>query len=175
MNTPMPWDDQAHDSGRLDGWTAWSQAVQGALALGASSGSALLLMDEDYSHWPLGEPGAVEALAQWVLGSGRHVTCTLLARDWQGVARQHPRWVRWRAPWAHRVVCRQVPEDELTSLQALRPTLVVQGRLGLQLLDTEHGVGQWTRRAATLSEWWQLGDAISQRSIDAMPITTLGL
>ncbi|HIV70021.1 MAG TPA: hypothetical protein H9903_03725 [Candidatus Aquabacterium excrementipullorum] len=169
-----PWSDPAHDSGRLDGWGAWSDAVRALLAQAASEPASLLMFDEDYVHWPLGEKACVDALEQWALG-GRQLHCTMLATDWQHVPRQHPRWLRWRVTWAHKLSCRALPDDEQSALQSLRPMLVLEGRLGISLLDTEHGTGIWSRAPSTLREWWQGGDAISQRSIDAMPATTLGL
>lgn len=169
-----PWSDPAHDSGRLDGWGAWSDAVRAALAEAAARPASLMMFDEDYAHWPLGERACVEALAQWALG-GRALHCTMLASDWQHVPKQHPRWLRWRVSWAHKLSCKVLPEDEQSALQSARPMLVIEGRLGIQLLDAEHGTGLWSRVPSTLREWWQAGDAISQRSIDAMPATTLGL
>lgn len=169
-----PWSDLAHDSGRLDGWGAWSEAVQALLAHAAREPASLLMLDEDYAHWPLGERACVEALGQWALG-GRQLHCTMLADDWHDVPKRHPRWLRWRAAWTHKVSCKSLPEDEQSALQSLRPLLVLEGKLGISLLDAEHGTGIWSRAPSTLREWWQAGDAISQRSIDAMPATTLGL
>ena len=169
-----PWSDPAHDSGRLDGWGAWSDAVRALLAEAAAQPGALLMFDADYSQWPLGEKACVDALEQWALG-GRHLHCTMLAADWAHVPRQHPRWLRWRTTWAHKLSCKVLPEDEAPTFQSLRPMLVLEGKLGISLLDAEHGTGLWSRLPSTLREWWQAGDVISQRSIDAMPATTLGL
>lgn len=169
-----PWSDSEHNSGRLDGWGAWADAVRALLAEAGEHPASLLMFDADYSHWPLGELACVQALEQWALG-GRHLHCTMLAGQWQHVPQQHPRWMRWRVIWAHKLSCKSLPDDEQSAWQRLHPMLVLEGRLGISLLDEEHGTGIWSRSPSTLREWWQGGDAISQRSIDAMPATTLGL
>lgn len=172
--TRIPWDDPEAEGGRLDGWAAWALAVRALLSEAAAHPTDLFLFDDDYTRWPLGEAGCVDSLEHWAL-SGRARHLTLLARQWDAVPRQHPRWVRWRAPWGHRVSCKSLPENEESAWQTLRPMMVLKDRLGIELLDTEHGIGHWSRRPATLQEWWRSGDAISQRSVDALPVTTLGL
>lgn len=174
MDDPAPWHDGQTDSGRLDGWGAWAAAVRRALEDAARHPADLFLFDEDYTRWPLGEKACVDAFETWALAR-RSGHCTLLARSWEQVPRLHPRWLRWRGPWGHRITCKALVEEEQSAWLLLRPTLLVRDRLGLQLLDSERGAGLWTRRAGQLAEWWQLGDAISQRSVDAMPVTTLGL
>ena len=61
------------------------------------------LCDEDFADWPLGERAIVELLTQWA-GSSRKLT--LIARNFDEVARRHPRWVAWRRDWSHIVSCR---------------------------------------------------------------------
>lgn len=169
-----PVDGDTALGGRITGWADWASKVREVLALAADQRASLLMLDTDFTQWPLGEIACVESLEQWSLRHSQ-VHCTLLARDWTAFPRQHPRWLRWRGTWAHKVSCKAVAEEDISSLQPLRPTLVLQGVMGLQLLDTDAGVGLWSQRPAQLHEWWQFGDAISQRSAESMPVTTVGL
>lgn len=170
----VPWPGGEAEGGHLEGWAAWAEHVRALLAMAETQAASLICLDEDFEHWPLGERACVASLEQWALAH-RHSQCHMLALDWSKVGRRHPRWVQWRAPWGHRVHCRQISEDEQSSLQVFRPLLVLQGVMGLRMLDTERGIAVWSRRPAVLAEWWHEGDAILQRSQEAMPVTTLGL
>lgn len=170
-----PADGDAEEGGRIDGWKDWAARVREALSLAGAQPASLMMVDEDFSQWPLGETACVQGFEQWSLGSSRGMRCTLLARRWDDFAQRHPRWLRWRATWSHKVECRGWHDEELSSLLVPKPMLVLQGAIGLQMLDVERGTGLWSRRPATLVEWWQMGDAISQRSVETMPVTTAGL
>jgi hypothetical protein len=173
MNT-APWDAGAAEGGHFEGWPAWVDHVRALLELAATRPEPLFCLDQDFSHWPLGEAGCVAALSQWVQGHPR-AQCTMMASDWSRVAAQHPRWVSWRAPWGHRVLCRSPQPDEGGCTQEIHALIVLRGVLGLQVLDSERCIAVWSRKPQVLSRWWQQGDVILQRSQDAMPITTLGL
>lgn len=174
MISPAPDDLDDSTGGRIEGWADWSGRVREVLALAAKAPASLLMLDINFDRWPLGEVACVQCFEQWALNH-RHGHCTLVAQDWRNFAQHHPRWLRWRAAWSHKVHCKSIPEEELSSLQSLRPILVLEGGMGVQMLDPESGRGLWSRRPSTLMDWWRLGDAISQRSIEAMPVTTVGL
>lgn len=162
------------ERGRIEGWPEWAELVRAAVAEAAATSSSLWLQDDDFAHWPIGERACVESFDQWVL-SGRQVHATLVALRWDGFVKAHPRWLRWRTTWVHKVDCLVFPEDQISSLEGFRPTLVVKDRLLMQLLDAERGVGVWTRNPASLQAAWHQCDAISQRSLDSGVSTTLGL
>ncbi len=174
-DAPQDEDQAETEGGRIEGWTDWAERVREVLALAGEQPASLMMIDEDFAHWPLGEIASVQALERWSLASSRGMRCSLLAHTWDDFARRHPRWLRWRATWAHKVECRGWQQEELSSMLMPKPTLILQGTMGLQMLDAEHGIGLWSRRPATLAGWWQLGDAISQRSVETMPVTTAGL
>ncbi|RZL10853.1 MAG: hypothetical protein EOP40_04870 [Rubrivivax sp.] len=174
-DAPQDHDHIEPDGGRIEGWTAWAERVREVLALAGSQPASLMMVDEDFAQWPLGDIACVQSFEQWSLASSRGMRCTLLAHRWDEFARRHPRWLRWRATWSHKVECRGWHEEDLSSMVNPKPMLILQGTMGLQMLDVERGTGLWSRRPAALSEWWQFGDAISQRSIETMPVTTAGL
>lgn len=162
------------EHGRIEGWPDWAEHVRAALQEAATTSAALHLQDADFARWPLGERTCVESFDRWVLAPGRART-TVVALGWRAVVRQHPRWLRWRMPWGHRVACLTVPEDQISSMEGFAPRLLLQGRLALQIVDAEHGFGHWSRDASTVRALWHQGDAISQRSLDSGISATLGL
>ena len=149
--------------------------MRGLLDLAADRQVSMLAVDDDFSQWPLGERGCVESLQRWALSSPAGGRFLMLARQWDAVPRHHPRWARWLPTWDHKVSRKALLDEEQSSLQIVRPMLVLQGVGGMQMLDPERGIGRWSCHDADLSAWWHLGDAISQRSENAMPVTTLGL
>lgn len=171
-------DTLAGHHGRIEGWPQWSMCVQAALAEAALSPAALYMQDPDFARWPLGERVCVECFERWVLAPGRS-QATLVALVWDLVVRAHPRWLRWRTPWGHRVACKTMPPDQISSMEGFAPMLLIQGAasgpLALQIADAEHGTGHWTRDPATVRALWLRGDAISQRSLDSGISATLGL
>jgi hypothetical protein len=157
--------------GRIDGWPDFIDRVRAAMAMAAAQPSALWLCDSDFGRWPMGERSVMEAFHQWGLAS-RVATCTLVAATLDEIPRKHPRWVAWRGTWSHRVKCYLADPDQASSLA---PTFILEGQVGLRLLDPVSGRGLWSRKPADLHEWRQEGDVILQRCSEALPPTTLGL
>lgn len=84
----------------------------------ASSGHTareLVLVDADFSGWPLSDPGVLQALTHWMQRRRRLV---LLASDFGAFQTQHARWLAWRRPWSHQVECRQADQREGAALRA---------------------------------------------------------
>ncbi len=159
-------------SGRVGSWRDFADRVSAAMAMAAAEPGCITLSDRDFTHWPLGHREVVEAFQQWVLGSAREIHCQVLAANFDGFARSHPRWVQWRKVWSHRVLCRQAPEDLASSVPTL---LVLHEKLALRVMEPLVGRGLWTRDPAVIGDWLSEVDVISQRSHDALPPTTLGL
>lgn len=162
-----------HDEavGRIDGWNDFADRVRAGMAVAAAQPAHLWLMDSDFAKWPLGERSVMEAFSRWAL-AGRVPRCTLIASTLDELPRRHPRWLAWRHTWAHRTRCLMPTEDS----QAPLPTFwILEGKLGLRLLDPLTGRGVWTRRPADLVQWRQDFDAISQQCEEGLPPTTLGL
>ena len=111
----------------------------------------------------------IEALNAWVR-QGRRLT--LLARTYDEVVRRHPRFVRWRGTWDHKITCRRSPAANAADIPSAlwSPTWV------LHRLDAERCVGMTgnepNRRVLlreTLDEW------LLRRSAPGFPATVLGL
>lgn len=159
-------------SGRITSWRDFGDRVSAAMAMAAAEPVSITMTDTNFVRWPLGQRSVMEAFQQWAVHGSSVVKCHVLAGTFEEFARSHPRWLMWRANWSHRVICQEAPE-ELAS--QVRPMLVLHGRLGLRLVEERLGTGVWTRDPGVLSDWLSDCDAISQRSHDGMPPTTLGL
>ncbi|GAB3654936.1 hypothetical protein [Ramlibacter alkalitolerans] len=86
-------------SRRFDSRDDFRQLVRDALACATREGwREIILSDADFQDWPLGERAVAESLQAWSAGGRRMV---LLARSYDGVLRQHARFVQWRRLWSH--------------------------------------------------------------------------
>ena len=158
------------DTNRIDGRRAFEDAVRDAFAEAAAQGwRELYLCDPDFAHWPLGESAVVDSLTQWMGGNRR---LTLIALHYDELPRRHPRWVRWRALWAHAVDCRAATEIAIDDMPAL---LLAPGALTVQLDDPLRFRGRITRDPADAVLAREMIDAILQHSVEALPVTALGL
>lgn len=157
---------------RIDGQPAFAQAISETLRAAAERGDPeLWLCDRDFAAWPLGARDVVDSFNQWVLNT-RQARCVLVASSFDELPRQHARWVAWRQPWAHRVACLQVPEELAVDLPCL--LLAGQGHV-VEVFDTEHWRGVSCQDPVRGAQARDRLDAISQRSGEALPPTTLGL
>jgi hypothetical protein len=146
------------------------EAARGAFTL-AEQGDAreILLVDPTFADWPLNDRGVVETLSRWV--DSRRVL-TLLAHSYDEVARRQLRFVEWRRQWAHVVNCRNDPELEAEQIPTL---LLVPGHTCIRILDRVRWRGTASSRPVDLVECRESIDALLQRSVEAFPVTTLGL
>lgn len=112
--------------GRFQGREAFAALVRTALAQAAAQGwRELLLCDADFADWPLGEAAVVESLHAWARQGQR---MTLLACSYDEVLRRHPRFVRWRTTWEHKITaqrCARADPGDLPSVLSA-PTWVLQ-------------------------------------------------
>jgi hypothetical protein len=155
---------------QIAGRDVFQAAVRSALAGAASAGwRELWLCDSDFANWPLGERGVIESLTQW---AGPQRRLTVLAVHYEEIARRHPRWTHWRRDWAHVVHCRALPEVRSGDVPVL---LRAPGALTLRLLDPVRYRGTVSRLPVDGLQTDELIDAITQRSVEAFPATTLGL
>ncbi|MDH3208972.1 MAG: hypothetical protein OEM00_05710 [Burkholderiaceae bacterium] len=156
----------------ISGLAEFHTAVREAMAEAVTARwPELWLCDINFADWPLGDISVVESLTQWAQGQ-RQCRLTLLALQYDEMPRRHPRWVQWRRQWSHSVTCRQLQDVQADDVPV---TMLAPGAMTIRLLDPLHHRGVVSH---TPSDWLQareLIDAISQRSIEAFPITTLGL
>jgi hypothetical protein len=156
-------------AGRFSGRAAFQQLVRDALARAAREGwREIILSDANFEDWPLAERAVVESLEAWS-ATGRH--CTLLARRYDGVVRQQPRFVTWRKTWSHIIEARSCGSADPLDL----PSAIWSPGWVMQRLDTERCSGvsgsEPERRLLlreSLQEWLKKSSA-------AFPATTSGL
>ena len=154
----------------ITGRTEFQAALRAAFAAIATAPCReLWLCDENYADWPLGDRATVDLLTQWAASSRR---ITLIARNFDEVARRHPRWVDWRKTWSHIVSCRT--NSELATGEM--PTIfLAAGTLSVRLSDNVHHRGRASRAKVEEIACKEHIDAVLQRSEEAFPATTTGL
>jgi len=145
-------------------------AVRASFALAAHEGAReILLVDADFADWPLNERAVIDSLAAWV-DSRRSLM--LFGHSFDEIARRHPRFVEWRRQWAHAVRCRNDPELEAAQLPTI---LLAPGVTCVRIVDRVPHRGTASNRAVDMAECQEAIDALLQRSVEAFPVTALGL
>jgi len=145
-------------------------AVRHALAMAEQGGAReIVLVDTDFAEWPLNEAAVIDTLTRWI--DARRVL-TVFAHRFDELARRQIRFVEWRRQWAHAVQCRSRPDLEAEQVPTL---LLVPGQSTLRLLDRIRWRGLVSNRPVDLTESRERVDALLQRSVEAFPVTTLGL
>jgi hypothetical protein len=129
----------------------------------------IVLVDPNFADWPLNERGVVDSLARWIDSSRLLV---VVAHSFDELARRQLRFVEWRRQWAHVVQCRNDPELEAEQIPTL---LLVPGHLCMRVLDRVRWRGTVSKRPVDLTESREIVDALLQRSVEAFPVTPLGL
>lgn len=156
-------------SGRFAGREVFRQMVRDALANAAAQGwHELILSDASFEDWPLGELAVIESLHAWAR-RGQHLI--LLARRYDDLLVRHPRFVRWRQTWSHRIDsrgCRQADPLEI-------PSALWSPAWFCQRLDVERCTGVSGSDARHRVELRNSLDDWLRRSAPAFPATTLGL
>ena len=156
--------------GLIDSRSGFHQALRAAFAdLAARPCLQVWLCDIDFADWPLNEPAVIDDLVRW---AQPHRKLVVLAQSFDDLVCRHPRGVAWRRQWAHAVECRLVEPVEQGRMPLL---LTAQGGLTVKLVDAQRYRGSWSREPADGRLALEMIDAISQRSQDAFPATTLGL
>lgn len=155
--------------GRFAGRIAFAQLIRDSLAAAAEQGwNQLILCDGGFEDWPLNEKEVIDSLNAWARG-GR--SFTVVASQYDGIVRQHPRFVNWRRTWGHIVdsrICRQIDSVNF-------PSVLWSPRWALQRLDPVRcsGIaGAEPERIVQIREQLQ---ELLQVSSPGFPATTLGL
>jgi hypothetical protein len=145
---------------------ALKQALADIAAIGCRE---VFFSDADFTDWPLSDAAVIDSLTQWARS---HRRLTLLAQQFDELARRHGRWVEWRRRWSHLVECRVNTELEASKVPTLllAPSLVV-----VRLVDKLHYRGSVSHDPADLLQSRETLDAVLQRSEESFPVTTLGL
>jgi hypothetical protein len=156
-------------AGRFAGRAAFAQCIRDSLAAAAEQGwSQMILCDAGFGDWPLNERVVIDSLNAWAR-SGRQLT--ILATQYEGMVRLHPRFVTWRRTWGHIVdsrVCRQIDPVNF-------PTLLWSPRWMLQRLDPVRDTGVAGGEPERVVPGRELVQELLQVSSPGFPATTLGL
>jgi hypothetical protein len=139
------------------------------MALPDAKPRELLIVDADFSPWPLGELAIVDALTSWIRLPGRRLR--LLGSRFDVVARDQPRLAAWRRSFAHAIECFTPTDVEAADV----PSLLLSDGVGLELLDRERFVARQADDRRWLVLQRERTDALLQRSEPAWPVTVLGL
>ncbi len=150
--------------------SGFHDAVRQGFAAAARLGCReLWLCDADFADWPLGERSVIEQLTRWATSQRR---LTLLATQFDDMARRHPRWVAWRRDWAHVVHCRANTELERSQFPCV---MLAPGAFSVALSSPVQHRGRVSDVPADLLRWKESIDAVLQRSEESFPATTTGL
>lgn len=171
MDDAMPTGGTTAAAQPIDGRAAFRAALLVALDDCARDGvPEIWLCDPDFVEWPLGQAELVTALSRWVTPRRR---LTLVAGSYDHLAQRCPRWVAWRRQWGHAVHCLQVREEAAAQM----PTLLYgPPAVALRMQRMERVLrGRLYRDADDLAPLADLVDALTQRTHEAFPVTTLGL
>jgi len=155
--------------GRFAGPRAFAELIRQALQAASHQGwSHLLLSDPDFADWPLGERLVVDAFNQW---AARGRTLHVLARQFDTLRQQHPRFVQWRGTWDHLVTARawrRAAEGEL-------PSAFWSPAWALERLDVTHSRGVCGHDAGWRTALHERIDSVWHRASPSFAVTTLGL
>lgn len=157
------------ESGRFVGREAFGQQLRDTLQGAAREGwSQLILCDAGFEDWPLNEKSVIDSLQAWAR-SGR--TLTIVAAQYDGVVRQHPRFVNWRRTWGHIVdsrICRQIDAVNF-------PTVLWSPHWAVQRLDPVRGSGIAGAEPERIVQIREMLQELLKASTPGFPATTLGL
>lgn len=130
----------------------------------------LYWLDPDFATWPLDDALVLQTLTAWLRLPQRRLT--LVARTYDLMPRQHPRFVRWRRDWAHAIEAWSPVEG----VEMRMPTLLIDDQaLCLQLHDSQHWRGRLVLDEAAARQWRDEIDALLQRCESAFAVSTIGL
>lgn len=157
------------EPGRFVGRDAFRQQLRNTFQGAAQEGwSRLILCDAGFEDWPLNEKSVIDSLQAWAR-SGR--TITIVAAHYDGVVRQHPRFVNWRRTWGHVVesrICRQVDSLNFT-------TVLWSPHWAVQRLDPVRGSGIAGAEPERIVQIREMLQELLKISTPGFSATTLGL
>ena len=155
--------------GRFAGRIAFAQLIRDSLAAAGEQGwNQLILCDGGFEDWPLNEKEVIDSLNAWAR-SGRNFT--IVAAQYDGIVRRHPRFVNWRRTWGHVVdsrICRQVDTVNF-------PSVLWSPRWALQRLDPVRCCGIAGAEPERIVQLREVLQELLQVSSPGFPATTLGL
>jgi hypothetical protein len=156
-------------SGRFQGRAAFEQLVRDAFARAADEGwPEIIISDASFEDWPLRERVVVDALRAWSK-TGRHFT--MLAKRFDSVQRNQPRFVTWRKTWSHIIDCRHIPSADALDF----PSAIWSRGWVMQRLDLAHSAGVCGNEPERRVALRELLNERLRASTAGFAATTLGL
>ena len=157
-----------HAPPAVDSLASYHAALHwGVAQASARSARTLWCVDEDFADWPWNQPELLQALVPWLRLPQRRLV--LVARQFDTLQRRHPRFVAWRADWAHAVDTWAPSEGERPVLPADDGATLVHR---LQAPDWRVSVVTDAARAQAARGEVQ---ALLARCESAFPVKALGL
>lgn len=164
-------DPSGVDRSAIDSRASFAAAVQAAIVAARDHGARRMVWaDADFDAWPLNDPALLRTLTEWSRLPQRRLL--LLARDFDRLRRDGPRFVGWRQTWAHAVEAFAPAPADVNEVPSL---LLVESVVAVERLDTVRWRGRISTGAAELRSWSEEIDAFLQRCSPAFPASTLGL
>jgi len=165
----LEYPDASPGAALIDGRTAFTEALQRALAQAAQSREReLWFVDPDFETWPLDDAQVLASLTAWARQPLRKLV--LVAGSFGTVPRRFSRFAEWRGTWAH-VVEAFVTEIEPSQI----PTLLLAGPASLMLADRTRWRGHTLSSDKEVADWREVVDVLMQRSEPGFGANTLGL
>ncbi len=167
-STPAP-STAPRPTGRFAGREAFVRNVREALACAADEGwRELVLVDTDFADWPLHEREVAESLRRWAKAGRRFV---MLARSFDAVRRDKPRFVTWRGTWDHLVECRVARGADRADF----PSLMWSPAWALRRLDLQRSTGVSSEDPRMRVDVREVIDELLLNSTPGFPASILGL
>ena len=141
---------------------AWTQALE-------ARSRVLVLCDNTFADWPLGDVAGLQTLSALVRLPGRRLV--LIARNYEPLRRRFPRFVAWRTTWSHAITALEPIDDGV----ALPCALLADRTLALQVVSTDPWEGGWVTDRGRLQSLAEQVDAVQRRSQTAFPVQATGL
>lgn len=161
--------------GRFEGRAAFQAALVESLQWAVDEPCReLFAWDPSFVEWPLSDAALLTALTAWAK-PGR--TFHLLALDYEDLQRRHPRFVRWRRDFGHCVQAKSV-DPELRPDAGPQAVLLLKSATAgrcVRLFDRGLWRGEVSSQPADRLRCTEWIDALTQRSSESFPATTLGL
>lgn len=166
-------------AGLFEGRAVYLTHLRQALLNACSAGARdIYCFDESLVDWPWSDADLLAALTAWAKPYRR---LHLLAGQYEGLRRQHPRFVRWRGSWGHCVRALAYTPDGLAAVGTSGGAVSVFAAAGLDapfslsLFDKKLWRFSASIEAEAFLQKCQWFDALAQRSDESFASTTLGL
>ncbi|HEY1092387.1 MAG TPA: hypothetical protein VGE47_14935, partial [Burkholderiaceae bacterium] len=127
--------------GIFDAREGFLGALRGLLLRAATEGTReLCCLDADFMDWPWSDAPVLQALSDWAR-PGRRLR--LLAGDFSGLLRRHPRFVQWRQIHDHLVTAATFEPEALHGVK-LASMLLAPGAGCVRRFDAQQWRGAWS-------------------------------